>query len=573
MVAMSLVAHCALSVVSTDTGSGVASSTLVRTTATLSNDVCGSFGSPVTIVGSPSQSGLADGCYKYTLTGTDNVGNSASVATTVKVDSVAPSTTDNTASIGNAWHNTNTTVTLTPTDGGSGVASTYYTTNGSTPTTSSSEGTSVSLTTTGVYTIKYFSVDNAGNAEAVQTAGTQIRIDKTLPTNALSMTGATNAFLNGTTPYFKNNAAGSFQLVNTVTDAHSGPNSATFPNVTSSNWTHPAQTVTTPSGGALHLEHLLVDERRRNTLRQPGDVHVYRCRRQHQRQHLPHLHERHHRADGAGRDLPRRRRPVQHDDSGRRLHQRDLRYRQRCGEWCRQGRGQRAAGRGDYWNGSSFASAVQVFNLASGTTSWSYGMAGASFPTNGSYTVSVRTTDNVGNVSSVTTTTFTIDRTAPTATNITMNNNGTLGRANEDDTLVVTYGETMDASTFCSTWVNDGSTKTLSGGNVVVTITDHGTDDTFSVSTTSGCTLRFGSVALNANYVTSTVNFSGNGSNASSVSWNPTTNQLTITLGNGNGQSTGVVASVPSYTPDSALKDLAGNTVSAGPFAGTSSRF
>jgi hypothetical protein len=55
-------------------------------------------------------------------------------------------------------------------------------TDGTTPTTGSSQGTSITLATTGVYTLKYFTVDVAGNAEAVVTAGTQIRVDTTAPT-------------------------------------------------------------------------------------------------------------------------------------------------------------------------------------------------------------------------------------------------------------------------------------------------------------------------------------------------------------------------------------------------------
>ena len=42
------------------------------------------------MVGSPSQNGLADGCYLYTLTGTDNLGNTSSISTTVRVDSTPP---------------------------------------------------------------------------------------------------------------------------------------------------------------------------------------------------------------------------------------------------------------------------------------------------------------------------------------------------------------------------------------------------------------------------------------------------------------------------------------------------
>ena len=100
--------------------------------------------------------------------------------------STAPTTNDNTASIGSAWRNTNATVTLTRNDnvGGSGARATHYTTDGSNPTTSSPEGTSITLSSDGVYTIKYFSLDNVDNAESVQTASTQIRIDKSDPVSA-----------------------------------------------------------------------------------------------------------------------------------------------------------------------------------------------------------------------------------------------------------------------------------------------------------------------------------------------------------------------------------------------------
>ncbi|MEK6275346.1 MAG: Ig-like domain-containing protein [Actinomycetota bacterium] len=67
-------------------------------------------------------------------------------------------------------------------------------------------------------------------------------------------------------------------------------------------------------------------------------------------------------------------------------------------------------GAGNYWNGASFASASEVWNLATGTTAWSYGFS--AFPADGGYTVRVKTTDIAGNavISSVT---FTYDTTAP----------------------------------------------------------------------------------------------------------------------------------------------------------------
>ena len=74
----------------TDAGSGIATSTLTREQGTLNADACSAYGAPTTLVGTPAQSGLATGCYRYVLTGTDNVGNTVSITTVVKVDTTAP---------------------------------------------------------------------------------------------------------------------------------------------------------------------------------------------------------------------------------------------------------------------------------------------------------------------------------------------------------------------------------------------------------------------------------------------------------------------------------------------------
>ncbi len=73
-----------------DAESGLATSTLTRASATLSGNACGTFGTTTTIVGTPSQTGLATNCYRYVLTGTDNAGNAVSVSTIVKYDTAAP---------------------------------------------------------------------------------------------------------------------------------------------------------------------------------------------------------------------------------------------------------------------------------------------------------------------------------------------------------------------------------------------------------------------------------------------------------------------------------------------------
>jgi len=98
---------------------------------------------------------------------------------------VAPVTTD--AGIDSAWHNTSVLVDLLCTDvSGSGCDKTYYTTDGSEPTTSSLFGSSFTLATEGVFTIKYFSTDRAGNIESVKTASENVKIDLTKPTSTIT---------------------------------------------------------------------------------------------------------------------------------------------------------------------------------------------------------------------------------------------------------------------------------------------------------------------------------------------------------------------------------------------------
>ncbi len=119
------------------------------------------------------------------VTAYDRVGNSSATAFSVVPDPAAPTTSDNTAAIGSAWKNTTQIVVLSPSDGtGAGSQRTHYTTDGSDPTGVSPQGTTVTLAAEGLYTLKYFSVDNVGNIEAVRTAGTQVRIDKTPPSGA-----------------------------------------------------------------------------------------------------------------------------------------------------------------------------------------------------------------------------------------------------------------------------------------------------------------------------------------------------------------------------------------------------
>ena len=115
------------------------------------------------------------------------------------------------------------TVGLPATDnsGGSGVAATYYTTNGSTPTKSSTKYTgpfTVSQTTT----VKYFSVDNAGNSEAVKSQ--VIQIDAAAPTVSITSPASGSSVTQGT----KVTVTASATDLGTGSGAPSGIASVTF---------------------------------------------------------------------------------------------------------------------------------------------------------------------------------------------------------------------------------------------------------------------------------------------------------------------------------------------------------
>ena len=238
-----------------------------------------------------------------TVTAYDRVGNTSSATFAVVADSTPPTTTDDTASIGSGWKNTTQTVTLTPADAASGVTATHYTTNGTTPTTASPQGTLITLTADGVYTIKYFSLDNVGNSESVKTGAAQIRIDKTSPSSTITFPASGGSY---NSPGW-NAGCATAGFCGTASDALSG------------------------------------------------------------------------------------------------LQKVEISMRQ---------------GSANYWDGSSFASATEVFLAASGTAAWSRAFAAAAFPADGSYTIRVRAFDNAANVQTPLSRTFTYD-TGPPDTTIT----------------------------------------------------------------------------------------------------------------------------------------------------------
>ena len=158
---------------STDSGSGIAKYKLYID-GNLNRDNLNSTST------TPAQA-LAEGQHSWYMIVYDNTGNYTQSSTSYfNVDVTPPYTSD--SGVSSSWYDSPVTITLYPYDSGSGVVATYYTTNGSTPTTSSPEGTSISINQDGIYTIKYFSVDLAGNVEAVETEANQVKLDTTPPT-------------------------------------------------------------------------------------------------------------------------------------------------------------------------------------------------------------------------------------------------------------------------------------------------------------------------------------------------------------------------------------------------------
>ena len=226
---------------------------------------------------------------------------------------------------------------------------------------------------------------------------------------------------------------------------------------------------------------------------------------------------------------------------------------------------------GKYWNGTTFGTTTPVWLTTTGAnsnTSWSYAFAR---PSDGSYTVQAESTDNSGNVSGVSSGSFTIDTSAPTVTAVTLANgtNGSVkGTADAGDTVTVTFSKVMDATAFCSTWSNNGTAQTLTGASAE--LQQNGASDTIgnvSVTVATGCggQLAFGTVNTGGNYLqggTSAV-FAN-----STVKWDPTNKTLMLTLGavtagTSSGLNTGISPTkAATYTePTTGLKDVLGNLI------------
>ncbi|MCM3787418.1 Ig-like domain repeat protein [Domibacillus indicus] len=114
-----------------------------------------------------------EGVNKVSFYSVDKAGNKETVQTIeVKVDRTAPVTK---ADAVNTWSKEDVTVKLEASDEASDIAQTFYSINS----TEYTEGTSFTVEKEGVNKVSFYSVDKAGNKEAVQTI--EVKVDRTAP--------------------------------------------------------------------------------------------------------------------------------------------------------------------------------------------------------------------------------------------------------------------------------------------------------------------------------------------------------------------------------------------------------
>jgi len=159
-----------------------------------------------------------------------------------------------------------------------------------------------------------------------------------------------------------------------------------------------------------------------------------------------------------------------------------------------------------------------------------------------------------------------LDKAGPVPVTLTIGNGGTNDRADQNDTISITWSERIKASTICTSVLSDSLTQThsanLNSGNRV-RIEDHVATDRLSAAFDCGG-FHFGSIALGSTaYASATVDFGDNSQNGrSSLTWAPSTATLTLTLGkptNAGVLGTVAAAVTATYTPDGLLTDAAGN--------------
>lgn len=173
----------------------------------------------------------------------------------------------------------------------------------------------------------------------------------------------------------------------------------------------------------------------------------------------------------------------------------------------------------------------------------------------GALTFTATTNDAAGNSTSVTAPApNTKDVELPIFTGI-AGTDGNKAGLDRGDLITISFSEAMDPAKFCPGWTGSALTGTVTLANGAST-----GNDAVSFSS-AGCTgLNLGIILLGADYVgTTPVTFSGNGNNASTLTWDSAGKALTVKFGAASGTVSNPTQGFPSYSPPSGLTDLAGN--------------
>jgi hypothetical protein len=153
-------------------------------------------------------------------------------------------------------------------------------------------------------------------------------------------------------------------------------------------------------------------------------------------------------------------------------------------------------------------------------------------------------------------TTFTVDRTAPTASDVQAGNGGTVGTLDAGDTLTFMFSEPMLPASIMSGW--DGSATP-----VTVRVTEAGAADKLEIydaanTTRTNVTAAATPLNLDADYVASTATYNGTMQRAG--------NNIVITFGTltAGTRRTGAKKGKMVWTPSTSATDMAGNAVTGG---------
>jgi hypothetical protein len=195
---------------------------------------------------------------------------------------------------------------------------------------------------------------------------------------------------------------------------------------------------------------------------------------------------------------------------------------------------------------NTVTAATKAGTVGAGTLSWT--SLSTTTLNQGTITLTSWVTASSGEQSPNTTSTYTKDTVAPTATDTQTTNKtgGTAGKMETGDQITYTFSEQMSPASLLTGWTGAST-------SVTVAVTNSSSADTFAITSAN-----FGSVATGADYVSASVTWTGSTMIQSGAS-------VTITLGTTTGASslkTNATAKAMVWTPSATATDLAGNAMS-----------